>query len=391
MNKTSANAYIIGAGATQVGEHFVRSLADLSSEAVRNAFAQVPQLDARHVGMVYVANALGEMMASQGQLGPYLAAAAGLVGVPALRIEAAGASSGVALHQAVQAVQAGACAVAVVIGAEKITDRLDAPLEAGLALAADAEAEGIHGVTLTGQWALLMRRYMHEHGYSMDAFAPFPVNAHANAAKNAQALYRFAISADKYRKANPIASPLNMLDCSTVADGAAAVIVASEAIARELPGPRIRVAGTSVATDTPTLGARRDPLDLVAARTSAQAALSQAQLSLQDVQVLELCDPHGIAAVLALESMGFYERGTAPREAADGAISPTGRTPLATAGGYKARGDVAGASGIYQVVELVRQLTGKAGPTQVAGARVALAQVLGGVGVTAATTLLVGE
>lgn len=385
------NVYIIGAGAAPVGEHFGRSLADLASEAVRAAFAQVPDLDVGRVGAVYVANALGEAMASQSQLGAYLAGSVGLAGVPALRVEAAGASGGVALHQAAMAVASGACAVAVVLGAEKITDRLDGTLEASLAMAADAEAEGIHGVTLTSQWALLMRRYMHEYGCAADVFAPFPVNAHANASKNAQALYRFGISADKYRKAGQIASPLNMLDCASVADGAAAIIIAAEGIARELPGPHVRIAGTAIASDTPALGARRDPLDLVAARTSALAALSQAKRDLSDVQVLELADPHGIAAVLALESIGFYPRGTAPREAADGAIAPTGRTPLATAGGYKARGDIAGASGIYQLVELTRQLRGQAGPTQVVGAQVALAQCLGGVGVTAATTVLVGE
>ncbi|NTU85391.1 MAG: acetyl-CoA acetyltransferase, partial [Chloroflexales bacterium] len=306
-------------------------------------------------------------------------------------VEAAGASGGVAIQQAAQAIAAGQCEVAVVLGAEKVTDRLEGALEAALAIHADAEAEAIHGLTLNAQWALLMRRYMHEHGYSADAFAPFPVNAHANALKNPQALYRFAISADKYRKAGQIASPLNMLDCSSVADGAACVILAAEPIARELAGPHVRLASTAVATDSLSLAARPDPLDLAAARTSAHLALGRAHLGLGEVQVLELTDPHGIAATLALEAMGYYARGEAPRHAADGAIAPTGRTPIATAGGYKARGDVAGASGVYQVVELVRQLRGAAGPTQVPGARVALAQSLGGIGATAATCVLVSE
>ncbi|NNJ13554.1 acetyl-CoA acetyltransferase [Chloroflexales bacterium ZM16-3] len=385
------NVYVVGAGATPVAEHYERSLADLASQAVRAAFAQVPGLDTRRVGAVYVANALGEIMASQSQMGAYLAAAVGLSGVPALRVEAAGASGGVALHQAAQAVASGACEVALVIGAEKVTDRLDGALEATLALATDSEAEALQGVTLTSQWAMLMRRYMHEHGYAAEAFAPFPVNAHANAAKNPQALYRFGISADKYRKAGQIASPLNMLDCSSVADGAAALIIASEGIARELPGTRVRLAGTAIASDTPALGARRDPLDLLAARASAHVALGRAHLGLGDVHVLELSDPHGIAAALALEAIGFYERGSAPRHAADGAITTSGRTPLATAGGFKARGDIAGASGVYQVVELLRQLRGEAGPTQVGDARVAMAQCLGGVGSTAATSVLIGE
>lgn len=386
-----SNIYLVGSAATAVGEHYARSLADLASEAVRGAFAQAGGLEAGHVGALFVANALGDRLAAQSQLGAYLAAAVGLRGVPATRVEAAGASGGVALQQASQAIASGAAEVAVVLGVEKVTDQQDGAIEAALALAGDGEAEAIHGLTLTAQWALLMRRYMHEHGYSADAFAPFPVNAHANAAKNPQAMYRFPINADKYRKAGQIASPLNMLDCSSVADGAACVILASERFARELAGPRIRLAATAVATDAPALGARRDPLDLAASRASARAALERAQLGLADVQVLELSDPHGITAALALEAIGCYKRGEAPRQAADGAIAPTGRTPIATAGGYKARGDVGGASGVYQLVELARQLRGEAGPAQVRGARVALAQSLGGVGATAATAVLVAE
>ncbi len=386
-----STSYIVGTGATPVGEHYGRSLADLASEAVRAAFAAAPGVAAGRVGALYVGNAMGDTLAGQGQLGAYLAAAVGLPGTPAVRVEAGGASGGVALQQAANAIAAGQCELAVVLGVEKVTDRLEGELEAALALHADAESEGINGLTLTAQWALLMRRYMHEHGYPAEAFAPFPVNAHANALKNPQALYRFAINADKYRKANQIASPLNMLDCSSVADGAACVILAAEPIARELAGPRLRLAGTAVATAAPSLAARKDPLDLVAARASAHVALGRAHLGLSEVQVFELSDPHGIAAALALEAMGYYERGEAPRHAADGAIAPTGRTPIATAGGYKARGDVVGASGVYQVVELARQLRGEAGPTQVAGARIALAQSLGGIGATAATCVLVAE
>ncbi|HMQ35634.1 MAG TPA: beta-ketoacyl synthase N-terminal-like domain-containing protein, partial [Chloroflexaceae bacterium] len=316
------NIYIVGTGATPVGEHYGRGLADLAAEAVRAAFAAAPGLPAERVGALFVANAMGETLAGQGQLGAYLAAAVGLPGVPALRVEAAGASGGVALQQAANAIAAGQCQVAVVLGAEKVTDRLEGEQEAALALHGDAEAEAIHGLTLTAQWALLMRRYMHEHGYAAEAFAPFPVNAHANALKNPHALYRFPISADKYRKAGQIASPLNLLDCSSPADGAACVILAAEPIARELPGPRLRLAGAALATDTPGLAARNDPLDLAAARASAHVALGRAHLGLSDVQVLELSDPHGIAAALALEAMGYYGRGGAPPHAADGALAP---------------------------------------------------------------------
>jgi acetyl-CoA C-acetyltransferase len=363
-------------------------LAELALQALRPALGAI---DPSRVGALYVGNALGGELAGQAQLGAALAAAAGLPRAEALRVEAAGASGGAALRQGYAAVASGMHDLVLVLGVEKVTDKLEGALEAGLALGADGDFEAAQGVTLTSQWALLMRRYMHQYGYAADAFAPFPINAHANAAANKAALYRFPINADKYRKAPQIASPLNMLDCATASDGAACVLLASEALARELGGAPVRIAGSALATDALALHARRDPLDLAAARQSAQAALAQAGRNLADLQVLELTDPHGIAAALALEAMGFVERGAAPRHAADGGITPTGSTPLATAGGDKARGDTVGAGGVYQVVELVRQLRGEAGAAQVAGARVALAQCLGGVGATAVTHILSTE
>ncbi len=386
------NVYIIGAGMTPVGEHYTRTLADLALDALRGAFVDAGADVTRNVpGALYVANALGERLAGQGQLGAFLATVAGLEGIEALRVEAAGASGGVALHQATRAIASGDHHLVAVVGVEKVTDKLDPDVEAGMAVATDADFEAEQGVTLTAQWALLMRRYMHEYGYVSEAFAPFPVNAHANGMYNKQALYRFGINADKYRKAGQMSSPLNMLDCSTVADGAAVVLLASEALARELQHPPIQLVASTLATDTLALHDRPDLLWLGAVRRSTTTALEQAGMTHADIDVLELTDPHGIAAALALEAGGFVERGTAPRHAADGGIGVEGATPLATSGGFKSRGDVGGASGVYQVVELVRQLRGASGGAQVKDARVGFAQCLGGVGATAVTHILVGN
>src|SRR5262249_41521942 len=205
------------------------------------------------------------------------------------------------------------------------------------------------------------------------------------------ALYRFPISVDKVRSSAPIADPLVMLDSATAADGAAALLLAGEGLARELPGPRVRIAGSAVATDGLALHSRPAPLWLDAAARSATAALRAAGLAPTDVDVLELTDMHGIVAALALEACGFAERGAAVRLALEGALVPSGDTPLATGGGCKARGDTVGANGVYQVVELVRQLRGQGGKAQVPSARVGFAQCLGGVGVTAAAHVLIGE
>lgn len=379
------HVYILGAGATPVGEHWDRSATSLALEALNSALGVVPS---SRVGALYVASALSGSLHAQGQIGALIATAAGMSGVEAITVEAGGASGGVALRQACMAVASGAVDLAAVVGVEKVTDVLDARRETALALATDADWEAIHGITLTALWALLMRRYMHEYGYTADDFAPFPINAHANAMDNPHAMYRFAITADKVRNAPMVSEPLGLLDCSTVADGAAAVLIAGEGLARELCANPVRIAGSAVATDTLALHSRPDPLWFAAAAQTTTTALRLAHLSHSDVQVFDVTDPHGIAAALALESSGFVKRGEAVALAREGAITPKGRFPLATRGGCKARGDTVGANGVYQIVELVAQLRGQAGAAQVSGARVALAQCIGGIGATVATHIL---
>jgi acetyl-CoA C-acetyltransferase len=231
------------------------------------------------------------------------------------------------------------------------------------------------------------------HAYDVDAaaFVPFPVNAHRNAAANPNAQYRMVVKPETVLKSARIANPIALLDSSTPADGAATVIVAAEHVARELGGAPIRIAGSSVATGSHALGSRSELLWLPSVERSTEAVLRQARIAHADVDLLELSDQHGIVAALLLESGGFVERGQATRRAADGAIARDGALPLATRGGCKARGDALGALGVYQAVELVQQLRGDAGANQVANARIAFAQCLGGLGSTAATHVLVRE
>jgi acetyl-CoA C-acetyltransferase len=370
------NVFIAGVGCTPVREHYERGLLDLALAALGDALGALP---ASRVNALYVGNALGDLAAGQGQLGAYIAAAAGMAGCEAVRVEAAGASGGAALRQGYLAVASGAHDLAVVLGVEKVTDRLDAQLQTAQALGLHGELEAAHGLTATGAWALLMQRYMYEHGVAAEAFAPFAVNAHANAAANPNALYRFPISAAKWAAAAPVAAPLNMLDCPTLADGAAAVVLVSEELARKWEDSAVQIVGSALATTTLALAQRADLLTLDAAARSGALALAQAGIGRAAVDVLELSDPHGITAVLALEALGYAERGAGTRLAAE--IGRDGRLPLANGGGMKARGDVGGATGVYQIVELVQHLRRTT-------AQVALAQCLGGSGATAVTHIL---
>ena len=381
------NTYIVGAGTTPVGEHWNTTLAQLAMQALTAARRPLPIAPEA----LYVANAHAPELSGQAMLGAYLASAAELGDIEALRIEAGGASGGAALRQAMLAVASGAYDVVAVLGVEKPTDLLDGAVEAALALELDGDWEAAAGLTLSSGWALLMRRYMHEYGYEAADFVPFPVNAHRNAGANPQAQYRSAIKPEQVLRSPQVAAPIAMLDSSTPADGAAAVIVAAEHVARELEGPRVRIGGSAVAGGPHALHARPDLLWLPAAEAASRRALRQAGVRHDDVDVLELSDQHAIVAVLALEACGFAERGSAPRLAAEGAISRDGALPLATFGGCKARGDAGGALGVYQIAELSRQLRGEAGAAAVPGARVGFAVCFGGLGSTAAAHVLIKE
>jgi acetyl-CoA C-acetyltransferase len=178
-----------------------------------------------------------------------------------------------------------------------------------------------------------------------------------------------------------VADPINLMDASPMGDGAAAaVIVPAERIYRQAGVPLIKVAGSAGATDTIAVHDRRDPLWLMAAERSARQAYAQAGVVPGDIDVFELHDAFSIMAALSLEAAGFTERGQGPRLALDGEIRPSGRIPIATRGGLKARGHPVGATGMYQIVEVVQQLRGVCGETQVPGAKIGMAQNIGGSG-----------
>ncbi|MEJ2598068.1 MAG: hypothetical protein P8Z00_07015 [Anaerolineales bacterium] len=185
-----------------------------------------------------------------------------------------------------------------------------------------------------------------------------------------------------------IADPINLLDASPIGDGAAAVIIVPARSLRTNGRQVIKIAGSAAATDALAIHDRRDPLWLSAAEKSAKQAYSQAAVTPQDIDLFELHDAFSIMSALSLEAGGFAERGQAPRLGLNGEILSTGRLPISTRGGLKARGHPVGATGIYQIVEVVQQLRGEAGENQISKARIGMAQNIGGSGATIITHIL---
>ncbi|RME88360.1 MAG: thiolase domain-containing protein, partial [Anaerolineae bacterium] len=367
---------IAGIGQTPVGEHWEISLRDLALQAMEAAMHEAGGLRPQ---ALFVGNMLSPSLSHQAQLGALLADYAGLKGIEAVTIEAAGASGGAALRAGYLALLSGQVEAALVVGVEKFTDVIGPEVEGALSTASDADFEAEQGLTLTAQAALLMRRYMHEHNVPPDGLAGFPVIAHANGATNEFAMFRRAISEETYRKAGMVSEPLNMFDAAPHADGAAAVLLTRRDLLPDgFPHPLVEIAASAAATDTLALHDRPDPLFFEAVYHSTGNALKQAGLTLDQIDLFEYHDLFSIYAALSLESSGFAPRGRGWLMARDGEIAPDGRLPCATMGGLKARGFPGGATGLYQAVEATLQLRGQAGANQVEGARVALIQSLGG-------------
>ena len=187
-----------------------------------------------------------------------------------------------------------------------------------------------------------------------------------------------------------IADPINLLDASPIGDGAAAVIIApADSISENHLGrPRILISGSAAATDTLAVHDRHNALWLAAAELSAHKAYRQAGVTPREIDFFELHDAFSIMAALSLEACGFAERGQALRLGLEGDILINGRLPVTTRGGLKARGHPVGATGVYQLVEVVQQLRGECGPTQVPDARIGMAQNIGGSGSSIITHIL---
>ncbi|MCU0507947.1 MAG: thiolase domain-containing protein [Anaerolineae bacterium] len=376
---------IIGVGQTRVEEHWGKSLRHMAHDAVMAAMkdAGIETADA-----LYVGNMLSGELGGQEHVGALVADFIGLRGIEAMKVEAACASGAAALRVGMFAVASGIHDVVMVCGVEKMTDAVGDEVTSGLATAADQEYEVSQGISFVGLNALLMRRYMHQFDVKHEHFAGFAVNAHKNGANNPNAMFQSPIKAETYLRASMIADPINLMDSSPVCDGAACVILAPA------DGYRARakahILASAVATDSLAIHDRRDPLTLDAVALSSQKAYAQARITPTDVDLFEVHDAFTIMAALSLEAAGFAPRGRGVCMAVDNEIGIEGRLPISTMGGLKSRGHPVGATGVYQIVEVVAQLTGQAGKNQVQGARIGMAQNIGGSGATVITHILGG-
>lgn len=373
---------VVGIGQVPVRKQYGESLRQLGARAVHLALGDA---GLERVDALYLGNMLSDELQGQKHLAALVADEAGLAGVEALQLRAATASGAAALRAGFLAVGSGAAEAVVVCGVEKMSAPGVTPV---LAKALDAEREVPDGATLVSQNARLMARYLRRYGLPDDALAQFAVNAHENARHNPFAMFhKPGLTAADVMASRVISAPIRLYDCAPISEGAAAVVLVPASVAQTMTGRPVRLLSSAVATDRFRIEDRAQPLELMAARRSAQQALEAARTSLDQISFVEAHDAFTIMTCLLLEAVGFAAPGEGWRLAAGGDIRTDGRLPVCTMGGLKARGHPIGATALYQVCEIVLQLTGRAGANQVEDAQRALMLSVGGAAVTVITHL----
>ncbi|WP_302290075.1 thiolase domain-containing protein [Methanosphaera stadtmanae] len=376
---------IVGVSQTKFGELWEKSFRDLVVEAGIDAIRDA-NMNGEDINAMYIGNMTGGLFVGQEHIGSLIAEHSGLTPIPATRVEAACASGGLALRQAIMAVASGYYDRVMAAGVEKMTDVVDAT--PAIAAAADREWEAQQGVTFPSLYAMMAKRHMYEYGTTREQIAGFAVLGHKNGALNPKAQFQREISVDAVLNSTKVASPLNILDCSPVSDGAAAIIVCPADEAHKYTDTPIYIRASTQASATISLHNRKSLTTIPSTIFAAKKAYDMANLTPKDMDMAEVHDCFSINGLIAIEDLGFFEKGKGGQAIEDGLIERDGDIAVNPSGGLKARGHPLGATGIAQAAEITWQLRQEAGKRQVSDATSGITLNIGGTGGTAAIHIL---
>jgi Acetyl-CoA acetyltransferase len=347
----TTEVYIVAHSLVPGGRHYEKGLKELFAEAFLKVLDQVGN---SNLGAVYVANAFSEVLQDQSVLGAFLSDYVGLRRTPAIRIESGDGSSGVAILEAYNMVKAGVYDCVAVVGVEKMHDVTSIKLNKALATITDYEYEGFFGITPAAQAAMAMREYMLKYGYDYEDLASWPIKMHERGSKNPYAYMRKQATLKDVLESEVIADPLRLYDAAPAVDGSAAVVLCNKPLKSDAV---VRIDGIGIGAYGTYMGQRNTLTELLSVKDAVNMALRMAHSSIGDVNLVEVHDTYSILGILALESMGFVRPGETPRLLSTGALDVGNKLVVNASGGLKSMGFPGGASGMYEIVSMVMELT----------------------------------
>lgn len=365
---------VAGTGLTKFGELWGENVESLAAQASREALKEAG-LEIEDMDLLIVGNMLLGQLEGRGHGGRIVADALDFFG-PSLAVEAACASGGLAVRTGLMAIKAGMARKVLVVGAEKMTDADSETITRAL-MGAGGGDEQMAGATFASLYALMHQSYQRKYHVENRLMAAMAVLSHKHGALNPLAQFQKTVTADEVMESVLVADPVRLLHCAPISDGAAALVLAT---GRK---PKVEIIGSGQGGDSLSLAPRKDLWQMRATQRAMKEALDHAKIKASEIDVAEIHDCFSVAGLMALEDLGFCERGLAGKyvvQVKDYMINPSG--------GLKAAGHPVGATGVKQVVEIVRQLQGRGGNRQVLGAKIGLTQNVGGAGATALVHIL---
>ncbi|MDE1857663.1 MAG: thiolase domain-containing protein [Thaumarchaeota archaeon] len=378
---------IVGVGHSRFGRRTDVNLGELAFESIKGAIDDAG-VDKKDIGNVVVGSAGGWYEESLPAV--VVDEYAGLSGVGTMRVEAACASGSAAVKAAYNSIVSGETDVAMAVGVEKMTE-VDTPTSVELIGRAGSytwEFEN-YGMTFPAYYALYAVAHMNRFGTTEEDLSRVSVKAHHYGAMNPLAQFQKEITLEKALGSPVVSWPLKLYDACPLSDGSAAVVLASEELAKKLTDTPIWIRGVGYSSDTANLSRRDDYVGLRAAVRAATNAYSMAKVSPGDIDVATAHDCFTIAELMAYEDLGFCKKGEAAKMIRDGETEIGGRIPVNLDGGLKAKGHPIGATGVSMAVEITKQLRGEAGRHQAPiKSGVGLVHNIGGTGHYAYVTIL---
>ena len=382
---------VVGVGQTKFGGAQEKTEVELFAEAAMDALDEA-HLKPKDIQGLFLGNVLGDFAEGQGMVQSFAAENLGFHNIPATRYECACASASVAIRDAFMWVSSGFYDIVLAGGTERAAT-MGTPLATRtFAMFSDSRYEYPCGITFPGIFALLAHLYSKEYNIPLEKLkqqmATTSIQSHHYGMLNPKAHFHKEITMEMALSSFMVCQPLQLYDCCPFSDGAAAVVLTSEEKAKKLTSQPVYIIGAGQASSGP-LSNQQEYLPRIRAREiSAKQAYDMAGLTPQDIDVCELHDCFSIASLIAAESLGFFDFGTAGEAWEKGEAAIGGKIAINPSGGLKGKGHPIGATGAAQIYEIVKQLRGECGERQVEGAKIGMTDTLGGGGGTLCNLIL---
>jgi acetyl-CoA C-acetyltransferase len=371
-------AAIVGGGRTKFGELWHDNPEQMIIEAGIRALESVDHgIERSEFDACFFSSFLYQVTNKLGLLPGYMSRELGLK-IPMSMTEAACGSGGASVYNACKSIESGRFDVVLVGGFEKMSDRQDKIVD-DLMFAADSH-EFYAGNTFPGLYASMMARYLHDYGDQTgkcrEVLAQIACKNHHHAISNPYAQFKREITIDDVLNSPKVADPIRLLHCSPISDGAAAIILTRPELAKEYTDTPVYIVASQQATDDISLYSRNSLTEITTTTITVNNALNEADLTMDDVQLVEVHDCFTIEELLFLEDASCFKKGMSWKSIYESYASFNGakHIPLLckgrelivnSGGGLKADGHPVGATGVRQLVECFTQLAGTAGKHQV--------------------------